>query len=192
MLDRQSVVESQTQLLCRIAAKDKDALAVFYDQTAGLLYSLAVRILEDPHEAEEVIQDVFVQIWRKAVTFDATVGTPSHWALSITRNRSIDRLRARHRRFRLMYELREAADADSGPDEPPGHAGMNQEDIAVLRSALNGLPNEQRQAIEMAFFGGMTHLEIAGALREPLGTIKARIRRGMLKLRECLEISHDH
>ena len=181
MLDPQSVEESQTQLLCRIAAKDKQALAVFYDQVAGLLYSMAVRILEDPHEAEEVIQDVFVQIWRKAVTFDATLGSPSHWALSITRNRSIDRLRARHRRVRLMNEFRE--ELDSGP---PGHRALNQEDIAAIRSALNGLPDEQRQAIEMAFFGGMTHLEIAGALREPLGTIKARIRRGMLKLRECL------
>ena len=186
MLDRQTVEESQAQLLCRIAAQDKQALALFYDQTAGLLYSMAVRILEDPHEAEEVIQDVFVQIWHKAVTFDATLGTPSHWALSITRNRSIDRLRARHRRVRLINELREAADADPEPHEPPGRGGMNPEDLVAIRSALNGLPVEQRQAIEMAFFGGMTHLEVASALGEPLGTIKARIRRGMLKLRECL------
>jgi RNA polymerase sigma-70 factor, ECF subfamily len=186
MLDPQSVEESQTQLLGRIAAKDKQALAVFYDQMAGLLYSMAVRILGDPHDAEEVIQDAFVQIWRKAVTFDAALGTPSQWALSITRNRSIDRLRARHRRVRLMNELREEADVDLGRDEPPGHRALNQEDVAAIRSALNGLPDEQRQAIEMAFFSGMTHMEIADALREPLGTIKARIRRGMLKLRECL------
>jgi RNA polymerase sigma-70 factor (ECF subfamily) len=98
-------------------------------------------------------------------------------------------LRARQRRVRLKNELQEAAEVDSALHEPPGHRGLNQDDIAAVRSALNGLPEEQRQAIEMAFFGGMTHMEIAEALGEPLGTIKARIRRGMLKLRECLESS---
>jgi RNA polymerase sigma-70 factor (ECF subfamily) len=162
-------------------------LAEFYDQTAGTLFSTAVRILGDAHEAEEVIQDAFLQIWGKAATFDAALGAPFYWALSITRNRAIDRLRARQRRVRLAVEFQEAAAADSAPFAPPFQGALSEEDQIAVRSAVKGLPDEQRQAIEMAFFGGMTHAEIADALQEPLGTIKARIRRGMLKLRESLQ-----
>jgi RNA polymerase sigma-70 factor (ECF subfamily) len=185
MLDRESAGVAQAQLLRRIAAQDRLALAEFYDQAAGPLFSLAMRILGDAHEAEEVIQDVFVQIWQKAAAFDAAVGAPLHWALSITRNRSIDRLRARQRRVRLANELEESATiqpaiADSSPL-------LTEEELGVVRAAVRSLPDEQRQAIELAFFGGMTHFEIAETLKEPLGTIKARIRRGMLKLRENLQ-----
>ena len=186
MLDQPSAEESQTQLLRRIAALDRQALAEFYDQTAAALFSTSVRILGDAHEAEEVIQDVFVQIWDKAATFDPAIAAPFHWALSITRNRSIDRLRARQRRFRLMNELQEAA-ANSTPHEPPAQTALAEDELAAVRLAVASLPREQRQAIELAFFGGLTHLGIAEELHEPLGTIKARIRRGMLKLRESLQ-----
>jgi len=187
MLDRQTTEASQAQLLRRIAGQDRQALAEFYDQTAGTLFSTAVRILGDPHEAEEVVQDAFLQIWGKAATFEAALGAPFYWALSITRNRAIDRLRARQRRVRLADELHEAAAADSPPFAPAFQTALSEEDQAAVRSAVNGLPGDQRQAIEMAFFGGMTHAEIAEALHEPLGTIKARIRRGMLKLRDSLQ-----
>src|SRR5262245_66572015 len=102
MLERTTADESQAQLLRRIAAQDRQALAEFYDQTAGLLFSTAVRVLGDASEAEEVTQDVFLQIWSKAAKFDETLGVPTHWALSITRNRCIDRLRARQRRHRVL------------------------------------------------------------------------------------------
>jgi RNA polymerase sigma-70 factor (ECF subfamily) len=187
MLDRQTTEESQAQLLRRIAAQDRKALSEFYDQTAGTLFATAIRILGDAHEAEEVIQDAFLQIWGKAATFDVALGAPFYWALSITRNRAIDRLRARQRRVRLADELHEAAAADAPPFASPFHSALSAEDLATVRSAVNGLPGEQRQAIEMAFFGGLTHAEISEALHEPLGTIKARIRRGMLKLRESLQ-----
>jgi RNA polymerase sigma-70 factor (ECF subfamily) len=187
MLDRHSTQQSQAQLLRRIAGQDRQALAEFYDQTAGALYSTVVRILGDAHEAEEVIQDAFLQIWEKAATFDPSLGAPFYWALSITRNRAIDRLRARQRRARLADELHEAAVGDSPPVAPPFQSALSGEDLAAVRSAVCGLPGEQRQAIEMAFFGGMSHGEIAQALGQPLGTIKARIRRGMLKLRESLQ-----
>jgi RNA polymerase sigma-70 factor, ECF subfamily len=187
MLDRETADQAQTQLLRRIAAQDRQALAELYDQLGGLLFSTALRILGDAHDAEEVIQDVFVQIWEKATTFDAALGSPVHWSLSITRNRSIDRLRARQRRFRLMNELEETNSPDSQPQPPPAQTAFGGEETAVVRSAVSGLPLEQRQAIEMAFFGGMTHPEIAETLHQPLGTIKARIRRGMLKLRESLQ-----
>jgi RNA polymerase sigma-70 factor (ECF subfamily) len=186
MLERESVGDSQVQLLRRVAAGDRQALAEFYDQTAGMLFSTAVRILGDTHEAEEVIQDVFVQVWDKAATFDAALGAPRHWALSIARNRSIDRLRARQRRVRLVEALQEAG-PDLAPRGSPGGSDLSEEDLRAVRSAVSGLPPEQRQAIELAFFGGQSHQEIAATLQQPLGTIKARIRRGMLKLRESLQ-----
>ena len=187
MLDRATVGESQTRLLRRIAAQDRQALAELYDQMAAVLFSTSVRILGDAHEAQEVIQDVFMQIWNKAHTFDAGLGSPFHWALGITRNRSIDRLRSRQRRARLMDEL-ESASADN-PVAETGQAGawLGEEEIAGIRSAVQELPREQRQAIEMAFFGGLSHSEIAETLSEPLGTVKARIRRGMSKLRDSLQ-----
>jgi len=130
-----------------------------------------------------------VQIWEKATTFDPMLGSAFHWALSITRHRSIDRLRARARQSRLITAYQEISEVDppamGGPEQSAGDA----EEYAAVRAALVSLPSEQKQAIEMAFFGGRTHLEIAEALQAPLGTIKARIRRGMLKLREKLQTS---
>jgi len=188
MLSQQTEAESALPLLRRIAAQDRQALGELYDQFAGVLYSVAWRILGDPHEAEEVIQDVFVQIWDKAAAFNAALGAPLTWALSITRNRSIDRVRARQRRSRVLVEMTEGGSA--GPEaevqwsEP---SLLDGDQTRMVRTAVGNLPAEQRQAIEMAFFGGLTHLEIASALNEPLGTIKARIRRGMLKLRDSLQ-----
>jgi RNA polymerase sigma-70 factor (ECF subfamily) len=187
MLDRERSEESQAELLRRIAVQDREALAHFYDQTAGVLFSTAVRILGDALEAEEAVQDVFVQIWNKAATFELALGAPLHWALGITRNRCIDRLRARKRRSHLLLELAEEGSNDPAMPEAQTAGMLSAEESAAVRSAVGGLPAEQRQSIEMAFFGGMTHQEIAEALGEPLGTIKARIRRGMLKLRESLQ-----
>jgi RNA polymerase sigma-70 factor (ECF subfamily) len=175
----------ETELLRRIATRDREALADLYDQVAGPLFSLALRILGDPPEAEEVVQDVFVQIWDKATTFDPAMGSPLHWALSIARNRSIDRLRSRQRRSRLATELQDFAEVAA--DEPNLRAILAEDELAAIRSAVKSLPADQRRAIEMAFFGGLTHPQIADALKEPLGTVKARIRRGMLKLRESLQ-----
>ena len=187
MLD-QAADDIQAQLLRRVAAGDLQAMSDFYDQTAAPLFSLAVRILGDSGEAEEVIQEVFVQIWEKASNFDALLGSSFHWGLSITRHRAIDRARSKARRARLVLELQESGGADlaspSGPDSDTAQA----EAVAAVRSALGTLPPDQRQAIELAFFAGLTHPEIAEALHQPLGTIKARIRRGLLKLRETLQV----
>ncbi len=183
--------ETQTQLLARIASQDRQALSEFYDQVAGVLFSTAVRILGDAQESEEVIQDVFVQIWEKAPMFDIAIGTPFHWAVSITRNRSIDRLRSRQRRARVIEELREETGPEAEIYTPSAPASLDTEHISEVRAAVGSLPADQRVAIEMAFFNGLTHAEIAGKLNEPLGTIKARIRRGMLKLRETLQPAYD-
>src|SRR6516164_2852599 len=112
MLENKAIAESQADLLHRVAARDLSALEDFYDQTSTPLFSVALRILGDAAEAEEVIQDVFVQIWEKAPTFDATLGAPFHWALSITRHRSIDRVRARQRRARLVDDLQKTSLAE--------------------------------------------------------------------------------
>jgi RNA polymerase sigma-70 factor (ECF subfamily) len=184
MLDPNPAEEFQVQLLGRIASGDRLALAEFYDQIAGPLFSTATRILGDAHEAEEVVQDVFVQIWEKAATFDAGLGSPFTWAMRITRNRSIDRLRSRQRRTRLAEQFQENFAITSAG---AAAAELGEEAVGQIRSTVGNLPANQRRVIEMAFFGGLTHVEIAEALGEPLGTIKARIRRGMLKLRESLQ-----
>ncbi len=184
MLDRETANESQAQLLRRIAAQDRQALTDLYDQTAAMLFSIAVRILGDPHEAEEVVQDVFVQIWNKAATFNGTLGAPFHWALGITRNRAIDRLRARQRRNQLATQFMENFAIASDGQAAAAH--LDKAEVAQIRSTVGNLPADQRRVIELAFFGGLTHVEIAEALGEPLGTVKARIRRGMLKLRDNL------
>ena len=186
MVEQQTAEESQAQLLLRIAAQDAQALAEFYDLTAKPLFSLAVRILGDVSEAEEVIQDVFVQIWKNAPSFDPLLGPAFYWALSITQNRSIDRLRTRQRRARLIENLENDAAANVPASQVADQGALEADDSALVRTTLNSLPADQRRVIEMAFFGGLTHQEIAEALKEPLGTIKARIRRGLLKLRDCM------
>jgi len=186
MLELQTAEESHAQLLRRVAAGDAQALAELYDHLAGPLFSTAVHILGDPREAEEVIQDVFIQIWSRAAAFDSDLGLPFHWTLSITRNRCIDYLRARKRRTRLIDEATTEAEIISRPASTGANDGLSGEELAKVRATVRKLPSDQKQAIELAFFGGLTHHEIAEALDEPLGTIKARIRRGMLKLKESL------
>jgi RNA polymerase sigma-70 factor (ECF subfamily) len=177
----------QAELLRRIATQDRDALHEFYDQTARPLFSIACRMLGNVADAEEVIQDVFVQIWTKAAKFDAEKGQPFHWVLTLTRNRCIDGLRARQRRTRIMVETHGEPELEQAVERTHVDAPLMKHDIAVIQSVVNNLPQDQRQAIEMAFFGGLTHQEISESLNEPLGTVKARIRRGMLKLREDLQ-----
>lgn len=181
-----STEDSQAQLMRRIAAQDLQAMSEFYDLTAKPFFSVALSILNDPGETEETIQDVFVQIWEKAPAFDPLLGSAFHWALSIVRHRAIDRLRSRQRRARLTEQLEQTGAANLLAAPAPDLHTAGAEEAGAVRAALRGLPPEQRQAIEMAFFNGLTHPEIATALNQPLGTIKARIRRGLLKLRESL------
>lgn len=186
MSERDAAEQIQIDLLRRIAAADSEALEALYDETSGVLYSVAFRILGNTHDAEEIIQDVFVQIWEKAKMFNTDLGSPLSWLFGITRHRSIDRIRARQRRLRLADESEQTAEAAREAASAAGDAQAADLDLCAIRSAVMRLPVEQRQAIEMAFFSGMTHAEIVEATGEPLGTIKARIRRGLLKLRENL------
>jgi RNA polymerase sigma-70 factor (ECF subfamily) len=169
-----SPAASQT-LLRRLASGDQQALGEFYDLYAGLVNGLALRILRDASDAEDVVQEVFVQVWRQASRFDPSRGTPEAWLCTMARTRALDRLR---RRASRREEPEEAAPAST---TTPGSA----EAIAV-RKALGGLSAEQRRALELAYYEGLTQSEIAERLGEPLGTVKTRIRTAMIRLREVL------
>lgn len=179
--------ERDRELLRRIADGDRSAFANFYDQYSGLLFSIAVKVLNDSKEAEDVLQEVFLQIWNKADAYDPMLGRPASWAVTLTRNKAIDRIRASQRRSKLLEQA--AIEANAMPDDSPSanEKLLGRENSEMIRSVVAALPSDQRRAIELAFFSGLTQDEIAKTLREPLGTIKARIRRGMLKLREKLE-----
>lgn len=176
------------ELLAHTARGDMAAFATLYDRHSGLLFSLVVRILHDVHEAEDVLQEAFVQIWERAPLYDSTLGKPMSWLISLTRNKAIDRFRKRRRASETVAEATTAAEiwqANANADE--GHAPLAKDDATLVRRAMSELSTVQRQAIELAFFSGLTHLEIAEKLRTPAGTIKARIRRGMMTMRDALE-----
>lgn len=179
--------QQDVELLGRIAGRDLQAFSCFYDRFGGILFSVAVAILKDTSQAEEVIQDVFLQIWERAGVYDRQLGKPLSWAVALTRNKAIDRLRSTQRRSRLVAELSE--ESDEFPSDDTNAAGkiIGNETAAMVRNALNHLPAEQRKAIELAFLGGLTQTEIAAELKLPLGTVKARIRRGMLQMRDALK-----
>jgi len=164
-----------------------EAFSQLYDRLANVLFSVAVQILNDAHAAEDAVQEVFVQIWAKAGTYDPRLGKPMTWAVTLLRNKAIDRLRAAQRGHRLV----EAATAEQLADEKFHEAAndslLGKETARAVRGAVARLAPEQKQAIELAFFSGLTQTEIAATLQAPLGTVKARIRRGMLELREVLE-----
>lgn len=171
--------------LARMARGEGDAVAELYDRHARPIYSLALRILGDSTEAEDVVQDVFSQAWRQASTYSASRGAVAAWLLTLTRSRAIDRLRARRARPAGVSDDRVADKlTDAGP--AADSQVLSSEQVARVRAALDELPLLQRAAIELAYFEGLTHAEIADRLEQPLGTVKTRIRLGMLRLRDAL------
>jgi RNA polymerase sigma-70 factor (ECF subfamily) len=175
------------ELLRRIAAGDREAFAEFYDRNSRLMFSVATRILNDAGEAEDVLQETFVQIWEKARKFDPKLGKPSSWVAIMVRNKAIDRIRASQRRSRLADEAGAEFAIASEVNDTANEAMHGHDKAKLIQSAIVELPVEQRYAIELAYFSGLTQDEISKKLNEPLGTIKARIRRGLLKLRDQLE-----
>jgi RNA polymerase sigma-70 factor (ECF subfamily) len=186
--DKNSMGSSaDAELIRRIRGGDRTAFLQFYDRYASLLLSVAARVLGDRREAEDVLQDVFTQIWQRSSGYDAELGTLSSWAVTLTRNKAIDRIRASTRRRRLLEEVALSAEATQ-EDAPPSANELlhGRERAERIRAALAELSSDQRQVIELAFFTGLSQTEIATRLQQPLGTVKARIRRGMLRLREQL------
>jgi RNA polymerase sigma-70 factor, ECF subfamily len=184
--DKKSGGGNDAEVIRRIRAGDRAAFLEFYDRAAPLLMGVAARILNDRREAEDVLQDVFAQIWQKSQGFDAELGSLSSWAVALVRNKAIDRIRASTRRRRLIEEIAISTDAEQAPAASASEQLSGEERAGRIRAALADLSPDQRQVIDLAFFAGLSQSEIAARLEQPLGTIKARIRRGMLRLREQL------
>jgi RNA polymerase sigma-70 factor, ECF subfamily len=179
--------EVESELLKRVGEGDRASFEQLYDRFSGVLFSAALQILGDQREAEDVLQDVFVQIWDKAKLYNAARGKPLTWAMTLTRNKAIDRLRSIQRRFRLKDQVEKEAKVSSQMASPNSVDEVDaKEKSRIIHSAVLQLSQEQREAIELAFFSGLTQNEIAEELHQPLGTVKARIRRGMLKLKEIV------
>ena len=175
-------VHDDILLLNRVAAGDQGAVGELYDRYSRLLFGLVLRILNDRGEAEEVLQEVFVQAWRGSHTYRAGLGSPAGWLLGIARNRAIDRLRAGATRLR-------AVDGTMAPRpvETPEILCSLTERQQHVHAALAALPGEQRELIERAYFDGSTQSEMAAQLSLPLGTVKTRVRTGLHTLRRLLE-----
>ena len=172
-------------LLKAIAGKDEEALSQLYDRYRVVLFGLLVRILNNREEAEDVLQEVFLQVWGRAGDYDVNRGRPFTWLVTLARSRGIDRLRSVASRERV------AAASARDPVEETSDAiadAVRSEQRGIVTSALSQLPEEQQRPLVLAYFDGLTQSEIADRLGAPLGTVKTRMRSGMLKLREVLGV----
>lgn len=176
-------------LMERIAVGDPKALAELYARHAGLVFSLGLRVLSDRADAEELLIDVFWEVWEKSARYDASRGSPVTYLSTLTRSRAIDRVRQRPRGKRMNLD-QITAGRESVELSPSAHA-LQDESAFEIRRVLNDLEANQRQAIECAFFEGLSHNEIAEKLGKPLGTVKTYIRQGLIRLREALRITKE-
>ncbi|MFN2432226.1 MAG: sigma-70 family RNA polymerase sigma factor [Gemmatimonadota bacterium] len=171
-------------LVGQLAARDRRAFASFYDRTSAFVFGLLLRILRDRESAEEVAQEVYVQLWRTASTFDRRRSSALAWVAMVTRSRAIDRLRADSSRRHAVQNL--AVEPPLAVQPNPEEEASLGERRARVREALGSLPPEQRTAVELAFFEGLSHSEISQHTDTPLGTVKTRIRAAIAKLEQAL------
>ena len=181
---RASSSSEEAGWLARIAAGDQSAFVHFYRRFSEPVFSMLMKMLSNQHDAEEVLSLTFLEIWKKAATFDPERSAPFTWLVMIARHRALDRVRVRDRQTRIEEAVAQnvehfGSDHDAAPGQVRDHR-------SALEFALAQIPGEQRLVIEMAFFHGLTHDEISENLGTPLGTVKARIRRGMVRLRDLV------
>lgn len=172
-------------IVARIASGDQSALAAFYEATSAQAFGLALRIVSNRAAAEDVLEEVYVQVWRQAERYSPERGSPVAWLMMITRTRALDHVRARKADPVKGSPLSEALEVPSDaptPEDASAHAQWH----APLHEALASLPSEQREVIELAYFSGLSHSEIAEQLGVPVGTVKTRMRLGMTKVRDAL------
>jgi len=176
------------ELMRRLFHKDRRAFEAIFDRYGDLVYSTALRVLRDAHLAQDVSQEIFVRLWRKPESYVAERGRFLTWLISVTRNRAVDEIRSRGRRLRHETASPEEQEREipAGEANDPALNAQLAEQARTVRAALTELPPEQRQVIELAYFGGLTQQEISDRLDQPLGTVKTRIRLGMQKLRAAL------
>ena len=172
-------------LLARIAVGDQSALAELYDVSSAKVFGLAMKILGDHAAAEETTLDVYTQVWRRISTYNAVLGTPGSWLMTLAKNRAIDRFRSSYLERGRHVPLEQAAELPGHEDTPEQYsAGLERQ--RFVQEALASLSVEQRQAIALAYYWGLSQSEIADQLKLPLGTVKTRVRLGLIKLREVL------
>lgn len=171
-------------LIRSAAGGDQSALAGLYDATSRLVFGLVLRIVGDRPTAEEVLLDVYTQAWRQAANYDEERGAPLAWLMTIARSRAIDRLRSgKHEQYKESLDaVREISDTEPNPEQ----ATVSSERRRLVCTALEALPAEQREVVELAYYSGLSHSEIALRLDQPLGTVKTRTRLAMIKLRDML------
>ena len=179
-----SVEDDDAALIGRVAGGDHGAFGALYDQLAPLVYGVSKRVLHDPSYAEEVTQEAFLEIWKQAPRFDGNRGSVRAWAATIARRRAVDRVRSEQAR-----RDRHHADAAVGDPPPPAtdEVAIDRDLRARARAALGQLSEPQREVLELAYFGGFTHVEIANRLGIALGTAKTRVRDGLIRLRQVME-----
>lgn len=184
------------QLLMLIVERDRDALEALYDRYASAVYSLAMHLLRDPEASEEVTQDVFFNVWRRASSYHAQRGSVKSWLFSVAHHRTIDELRRRRREQPQVQRDFDLNNKPSDDSSDPVAQVTTKLDGGQLRDALEALRPEQREVVMLAYFGGLTHSEIARQLGQPLGTVKTRMRLALKRLKEVLgpriQESADH
>ena len=193
MADRTQAQHEVGQLLARVALRDQAAFKQLYDATVRCLLAIAVRLLRDPAWAEEVVQEAYVGIWNSAPNYSPLKAQPMTWLMTIARNKAMDALRSTTSERATLVRSMHNEDDEDDPllnvgDEAAGPLQQLIEriDAARLRHCLQALDPAQRQAIALAFYDGLTHSELAEHMRQPLGTVKAWIRRGLERLKPCL------
>lgn len=172
-----------SNLIIKVSEGDERSLEELYDKTSSIVFGLILKILSDRQEAEEVLGDIYMQIWERSSTYDPELSKPVSWILMITRSRSIDKIRAGSKRKALSDPIN---DAIAGHGNNPETNSIIDEKRKIIRNALSELDDNQKKAIELAYFFGMSQSEIAEEMNKPLGTVKSWIRFGMKKLRDKL------
>lgn len=186
--DVDASVQEDMILLQRIAQKDSASFQAFYRKYSGLIFTAIANVLNDHHDAEDVMQEVLVQIWNKAHLYEPRKGKPLTWVTTLARNRAIDRIRSKQRRSRLNDDFeQENRVAQLEFDESGAELFEAKERGRVLRQAVSRLSPDQQEAIVLTYFSGLTQAEVAEKLNEPLGTVKARIRRGVSRLESLVK-----
>jgi RNA polymerase sigma-70 factor (ECF subfamily) len=180
---------SDADLAAQLAAGEQWPMEVLYDRYVRLVFSVVLKILHDKEHAEDVVQEVFARVWRSADRFQASSGGFSSWLLAIAHNRAIDELRRQgtQKRQVVLADEDDAIQSASDPDVGPAEQAWIMHERIRVRAALQQLPAEQREVIELAYFGGLTQRDIADQTNTPLGTVKTRVRLGLQKLRELLK-----
>lgn len=175
----------EISLIRRIAEQDQIALSLLYDRYARIIYTIAYRILNSSEESEEIVLDVFTQVWRIAKNYNSKKARVDTWLFMLTRSRALDRLRSHARFNKAITASEDALMMHSYPDNPEQDV-LIQERSSYVKACLEKIPNEQRLVLELAYFSGLSHSEIAAKTGSSLGTVKTRIRLGLKKLREAI------